>query len=331
MSEKQWFAFDVTTTPDNREAIEYGLMEAGALGTETVDSESDVCVTGYFENPIDENKVRRALVDAWRLYNQVPSEIDRVNFKVRAVADRDWLAEWKKSWQPVQVGRFIVAPPWLVSVPGAPGTEPRAVASGLKRAAESREESLDPVAIPMHRDSDTTARGTDTIVIQINPGMAFGTGTHETTRLCLKAIDKYYEGGSFLDVGTGTGVLAIAAAKCRKPDRQVGHASIHGCDIDAEAIEIAKQNAELNDIGDRINFHVGTVDEQSNSADFVCANLTATVIIELLPMLVGATCGRLVLSGILDSQEQMVRSRLAELGITEIEIDREGEWIALVV
>ena len=113
MSEKQWFAFDVTTTPNNREAIEYGLMEAGALGTETVDSESDVCITGYFENPIDESKVRRALIDAGHLYNQVPSEIDRVDLKVRAVADLDWLAEWKKSWQPVQVGRFIIAPPWL--------------------------------------------------------------------------------------------------------------------------------------------------------------------------------------------------------------------------
>src|SRR5438105_7160714 len=197
MSEKQWFAFDVTTTPNNREAIEYGLMEAGALGTETVDSESDVCVTGYFENPIDENKVRRALVDACRIHNQVPSEIDRVDLKVRAVADRDWLAEWKKSWQPVQVGRFIVAPPWL--------SEPPVVAGGPS---------------------------TEAILIQINPGMAFGTGTHETTRLCLKAIDKYYEGGSFLDVGAGTGVLAIAAAKCQKPDREGGHASIHACDID---------------------------------------------------------------------------------------------------
>src|SRR5437763_12252745 len=298
MSEKQWFAFDVTTTPNNREAIEYGLMEAGALGTETVDSESDVLVIGYFENPVDENKVRRALVDACRIHNQVPSEIDRVDLRVRAVADRDWLAEWKKSWQPVQVGRFIVAPPWLVS-------EPRAVAGG-------------PIAA-------------DTIVIQINPGMAFGTGTHETTRLCLKAIDKYYEGGSFLDVGTGTGVLAIAAAKCQKPDREGGRLAIGAYDVDADAIDTAKENAELNGVADRINFHVGTVDEQSNSADFVCANLTATVIIELLPMLIGATCGRLVLSGILDSQEEMVSSRLAELGITEFEVDREGEWIALVV
>lgn len=290
MSEKQWFALDVTATPNNREAIEYGLMEAGALGTETVDAGSDVRVTGYFEHPVDEESVRRALVEAWRLYHQDPSEIDRVAFKVRAVADRDWLAEWKKSWQPVQVGRFIVAPPWLA-----------------------------------------TNQNPDAIVIEIEPGMAFGTGTHETTRLCLKAIDKYYEGGSFLDVGAGTGVLAIAAAKSQKPDRGGGHASIHACDIDPDATAIARENANLNGVGDRIDFQVGSVKEATASADFVCANLTAPVIIDLLAMLIGATCGRLVLSGILDSQEELVRSRLAELGITEFEVDRDGEWIAIVV
>src|ERR1041385_8453196 len=295
MSEKQWFAFDVTTTPENREAIEYGLMEAGALGTETVDAEDDVRVTGYFENPVDEKKVHRALVDARHIYNQTPNEIDRLKFKVRAVADRDWLAEWKKSWQPVRVGRFIVAPPWLVSVPGP-------AATGSKRAAESWKSSLDPVAM-LHTltqplpEGEEKARGTDTSVIQIEPGMAFGTGTHETTRLCLKAIDKHYRGGSFLDVGTGTGGLAIAAAKCQKPDTAVpsrsarpgwrgdgGRVAIHACDIDADAIQIAKENAELNDVADQIDFGIGTVDEQTPSADFVCANLTATVIIELLPM-----------------------------------------------
>jgi ribosomal protein L11 methyltransferase len=161
--------------------------------------------------------------------------------------------------------------------------------------------------------------------------MAFGTGTHETTRLCLKAIDKYYEGGSFLDVGTGTGVLAIAAAKCRKPDREGGQLAIGAYDVDADAIQIAKENADLNGVADRIDFHVGSVDETTASADFVSANLTATVIIELLPTLIGATCGRLVLSGILDSQEEIVRSRLAELGIAEVEVDRDGEWIALIV
>ena len=289
MSEKQWFALDVTTTPNNREAIEYGLMEAGALGTETVDADDEVCVTGYFESPVDELKVRRGLIDAWRIYDRPEREIDRIEFKERAVADRDWLAEWKKSWQPVQVGGFIIAPPWLPTV-----------------------------------DSDA-------IVIHINPGMAFGTGTHETTQLCLKAIDKYYEGGSFLDVGTGTGVLAIAAAKIQAADREREPVAIEAWDIDPDAIEIAKENAALNAVADRIDCHIGSVDGTTASADFVCANLTAPVIIELLPVLVGATCGRLVLSGILDSQEELVTSRLAELGVTKYEIDRDGEWIAIVI
>ena len=73
------------------------------------------------------------------------------------------------------------------------------------------------------------------------------------------------------------------------------------------------------------------VDEQSSSADLVCVNLTAPLIVELLPSLLGATCGRLVLSGILDSQIDLVQSRLMELGATDFETDQDGEWIALVV
>ena len=154
--------------------------------------------------------------------------------------------------------------------------------------------------------------------------MAFGTGTHETTRLCLKAIEKHFRGGSFLDVGTGTGILAMAAAKMF-PD-----ARVEACDTDAEAIEIAKENARLNGVGEQITFRVGTADEQTRSAA-VCANLTAPVIVDLLPSLLGATCGRLVLSGILDSQIDVVQSRLLELGVTTPEIEQDGEWVALVI
>jgi ribosomal protein L11 methyltransferase len=188
------------------------------------------------------------------------------------------------------------------------------------------------------------APGSDAIVIRINPGMAFGTGTHETTRLCLKAIEKHYRGGSFLDVGTGTGILAIAAAIWQKPDLGVpspaarlgwggqgGPLTITACDTDADAIVIAKENAELNEVANEIVFRVGSVDDQTQSADFVCANLTAPVIVELLPALIGATCGRLILSGILDSQIEMVRSRLLELGGADFEVDQDGEWVAVVV
>ena len=160
--------------------------------------------------------------------------------------------------------------------------------------------------------------------------MAFGTGTHETTRLCLKAIEKHYRGGSFLDVGTGTGILAIGAAgMCRTLDHQGDYPFIVACDVDPDAVAIAKENAELNGVAERIDFRVGSVDVRTESADLVCANLTAPVIVELLPALIGATCGRLLLSGILESQIDMVKSRLGELGIIEFEIVRDGEWIAI--
>jgi len=271
------------------EAIEYGLMEAGAEGTETNESGANVMVSGYFDAIPDLEIVRTALLDALRIYNLESASL--IDLKTREVPDRDWLAEWKKDWQPVEVGRFIIAPPWIESEPGA-------VATG----------SL-----------------IDRIVIRIEPGMAFGTGTHETTRLCLKAIERYFRGGSFLDVGTGTGILAIAAAKMW-PD-----ARVEACDTDAEAVEIARENARLNGVGKQIDFRAGSVEEQTSSADFVCANLTAPVIVELLPSLLGATCGRLVLSGILDSQSELVQSRLLELGADSFELEQDGEWIALVV
>jgi ribosomal protein L11 methyltransferase len=312
-----WHAAEAFISREASEAAEYGLMEAGALGTETRDTDANVAVVGYFETRPDTAILRAALEAALRIYNLTPSSL--IDLKVSEIAGRDWLAEWKKDWQPVEVGRFIIAPPWLVSEPGA-DRGPRA---GSPRGVVDATGSY---AQPESRDPFATARRSDTsIVIRIEPGMAFGTGTHETTRLCLKAIEKHFRGGSFLDVGTGTGILAMAAAKMF-PD-----ARVEACDTDAAAIEIAKENARLNGVAEQIDFRVGSVDEQTQSADLVCANLTAPVIVELLPSLLGATCGRLVLSGILDSQIELVQSRLLELGATTLETNQDGEWVALVI
>lgn len=278
---KNWHAVDATAVGEASEAIEYGLMEAGAQGTETNERDpTHLVITGYFDTAPDLAIIRPNLLDALRIYNLESEAL--LDLTTREVPDRDWLAEWKREWQPVQVGRFIIAPPWS-EVPG------------------------------------------DRLVVRIEPGMAFGTGTHETTRLCLKAIERYFRGGTFLDVGTGTGILAIAAAK-KFPD-----ARIEAVDTDAEAVEIARENARLNGVADCITFRVGSVGEQTSSADLVCANLTAPVIVDLLPSLLGATCGRLVLSGILAEQSELVRSRLLGLGIDSFESEQDGEWIALVI
>jgi len=280
-----WYALDVAVDPAAREAVEYALMEAGALGTEYHDeSVGETSVTAYFPTLPDREQMRAELLDALRIYDLPTSSA--VELRLREIESEDWLGEWKKNWQPVAVGRFIVAPPWS---------------------------ELKPVR--------------DSIVIRIEPGMAFGTGTHETTRLCLKAITRFFKGGSFLDVGTGSGILAIAAAKSF-PD-----STINACDTDVEAIAIAVENARLNEVAEQIIFRVGSLEDSATaSADFVCANLTADVISGLLPALVNATCGRLILSGILDSQVDLVIDGLHAQGVSgNLVMMQEGEWIALIV
>src|SRR5688500_14389430 len=203
MNDAKWYALDVEIEPAAGEAVAYALMEAGAGGTSS--STDSTKVTGYFEGVPNRERVRAELFEALRIYSLPSSSVRDMN--LREVENRDWLEEWKKNWQPVEVGRFVIAPPWS-NVEDAPGR----------------------------------------IVIRIEPGMAFGTGTHETTRLCLAAIEKHFAGGSFLDVGTGTGILAIAAAKMF-PD-----ARIEACDTDADAIAIAVENARLNVVAEEISF-----------------------------------------------------------------------------
>ncbi|HEV2706330.1 MAG TPA: 50S ribosomal protein L11 methyltransferase [Pyrinomonadaceae bacterium] len=302
-----WYAVDVTLTTRAREAVEYALTEAGASGTESalrpagmvieaggerrsearVAEDEFTTVTGYFSELPEVERVRDALREALRIYGFASSDVREV--RQREVAERDWLAEWKKTWRPVAVGeRFLVAPSW-------------------SEVAESGE-------------------GDARILIRIEPGMAFGTGTHETTRLCLAAVEKYFRDGSFLDVGTGTGILAIAAAKLSE------EASVEACDTDPVAVTVAHENARANGVAERINFRVGSVeDDPEASAALVCANLTADVLLPMLPSLLSATRERLVISGILDTQEQMVGARLSELGATDYEVTREGEWIAMSI
>jgi len=273
-----WYALDVDIDGAAHEAVEYALMEAGALGTETVDGG----VTAYFAEAPNRERVRNELCEALRIYELPSSSVRDMN--LREVADRDWLEEWKQSWQPVEIGHFIIAPPW----------------SNLG---------------DVH----------DRLVIRIEPGMAFGTGTHETTRLCLDAIQKHFGGGSFLDVGTGTGILAIAAAKL------FSDAHIEACDTDETAIAIAGENAQLNGVAERINFWAGSIDDSTASADLVVANLTADVITSIMPALAGVTCGKLIFSGILETQIDVVQAALHHCGVDQFDVEQCGEWIALIV
>ena len=296
-NQKKWFAIDITVDASVSEAIEFGLNELDALGTEINNlgkrAAEEICVTAYFNDLPGEIAVREELIEALRIYGFSPDAIRKIDS--RRVENVDWLAEWKKHWKPTVTERFIIAPTW------------------------ERIEKIEK---------------TGKIVIRIEPSMAFGTGTHETTRLCLKAIEENYrEGESFYDVGTGTGILAIAAAKLnakinkQNPERLL----IKACDTDVDSIKIAQENAELNDVGDKISFTTETISASDPEFDFVCANLTADVIIPLLPLLIEKTKRILILSGILFEQKDTMLAALRKFNIENPKIETSGEWISIEV
>jgi ribosomal protein L11 methyltransferase len=165
-------------------------------------------------------------------------------------------------------------------------------------------------------------------VIEIDPGMAFGTGTHETTRGCLEMLEKYWKGGSMLDVGTGTGILAIAAVKLRPGSRVVGF------DVDPEAVEVALENAAINGVAEEIEIEVNKLSSyQGQVFDLVLANLTADVIIPLSPEFpqVLKPQGALIVSGILREQTDDVRAALESHDLSVIEMKPDGEWMTMAL
>lgn len=164
------------------------------------------------------------------------------------------------------------------------------------------------------------------VVIRIEPNMAFGTGTHETTQLCLKAIEEEFEADdTLLDVGTGTGILAIAAAKLAE---RAG--TFIACDTDPDSIKIARENAAANGVG-TIRFIDGPIDDSYPAFDMVCANLTADVILPILSLLLKKTRRILILSGILAEQQMQITGALTTSGVENYRIEQAGEWISVVV
>lgn len=163
-------------------------------------------------------------------------------------------------------------------------------------------------------------------MLTLNPGMAFGTGTHDTTRLCMELLEKYITPeDSVLDVGCGSGILAITAAL-------LGAKEIKGCDIDEVAVKVAGENAALNKVADRIAFHKGDLTSQvEGSFQLICANIVADVIIRLAPVVpkLMRPDAAFLCSGILTTREDDVRAALAAAGLEIVHAAHEGEWCDL--
>lgn len=215
-------------------------------------------------------------------------DAENIDFSVdvESVDEQDWATAWKKYYRPTKVGeRIVVCPSW-----------------------ESYEKS------------------DDEIVLTLDPGMAFGTGTHDTTRLCIRLIERFVTSGvSLLDVGTGSGILAVAALL-------LGAKNAVGVDIDEVAVRVAKENAEINGVSERVKFLAGDLtDKVSGKFELVTANIVADVIIRLLPSLAEFLNedGMFIASGIIDTREADVISALSDAGYELIGREESGGWVAL--
>ena len=166
----------------------------------------------------------------------------------------------------------------------------------------------------------------DEITITLDPGCAFGTGTHQTTQLCMKAIEKYLKkGDSIADIGTGSGILAICAKK-------FGAGIAYGCDNDETVIDVCIENAGVNGVND-IKFELKTADKLTEKYDFVCANILHNILAEIMGDLknIMKLQAKMVLSGILDEKKPVVLDAIDKHGLKIVETLTQDQWVAFVV
>lgn len=198
--------------------------------------------------------------------------------------DRDWQAEWKATIEPVVAGRVTIVPTWL--------------AAG-------------------HRPAP------DEITLVLDPGRAFGTGHHATTTMCLQLLqEEELQGRSVLDVGCGTGILALAAAR-------LGADPVVAVDVDADAVDVTRQNASRLQL--ELATRVGSVAAGGDRAEVVLANLVTDTIVELAPRLAGAVApgGVLIASGIATEREDRAVAALRGAGLQPTETRRRDGWTAV--
>ena len=218
----------------------------------------------------------------------------RAAIETRRVEEVEWADAWKDHFHVERIGRrMVIRPSWRDYTP-LPGD----------------------------------------VVIDLDPGMAFGTGQHETTRGCLLLLEEIVEPGvAVLDVGTGSGILAIAAVK-------LGAASVLAVDLEPQSIVVAEENATRNGVSDRIRVARGSLGDEwpfpepaSVVADLVVANIHARVLLERADALVAATRagGALILSGIIAEREQEVRAAFEAIGLAPVRRLADGEWRTLAL
>jgi ribosomal protein L11 methyltransferase len=208
-----------------------------------------------------------------------------------AVNSEDWSSSWKVHFKPLRVGKHLLIVPTWEEAEQLPGD----------------------------------------LVLRIDPGMAFGTGGHETTRLCLELLEHTMRRSdpaaapSLLDLGTGSGILAMAASL-------LGAGRILALDIDPDAVEVARENLALNNLSDRVECGTAPLESLTERFDIILANILAEELVRLAPYLTDRLYpgGALILSGILAEKEQLVRQGFSSQPIKYSQTRCDGEWVAML-
>ncbi len=244
------------------------------------------CLKGYLRGSITENKNN---IDAFKAFIASLQDIFPVEqigkVKVKETSQEDWEG-WKKFFKPTAVSkRVVIKPSWEHYSP---------------KSGE--------------------------VIIEIDPGMAFGTGTHETTRLCIRLLDKIIKGSEeLLDIGTGSGILAIVAAR-------LGVVKVKAIDNDESVIKIARENIINNGVENNIEVSATPLENLSSKFDIIVANILAETLIDMTKEII---ChinrgGSIILSGILNSQIRKVADAYVKNGVQLEEVLGDGEWSALL-
>ena len=308
-----WIQVTVLTTSEASEWVSEQLIAAGSEGTMIEDRRdveeyarsrpegrwdimdekilaqmpSDVRVSGYYPADARALDVVADIEGRMRMLKARLGDLDAGKLEVvtQALDDEDWAENWKKQFVPFRLGTHMVVKPGWCSYDAQP---------------EDR-------------------------IIEIDPGMAFGTGTHETTALCAGLVEQYVKGGdSVIDVGTGTGILAMAAAL-------VGARDVLAIDIDPVAVRVAEENVKINHLDHVIRTRQGDLLEAVNEvADVVVANIIADVVIALAaPVRAHIKPGGLfICSGIAHDRMLDVIDALNRAGYQKLDVREKGEWAA---
>lgn len=284
-----WIKLTVTTTNEASEAVINLLMENGAGGVEIDDSDlSQVELATYFQAQAGLVELLPELEQKIAQLREFGLDPGKGTVKLAELDDDSWADVWKKYYHPVRLTRYLtIVPSW----------------------------------------ESYTPETTDEKVIKLDPGRAFGTGTHPTTKLALQALETVVRGGeTMIDVGTGSGVLSIAA-------KYFGVAQIAAYDVDSEAVKAAEENLALNDMQDAIT--VGANDLLAGiktKVELITANILAEIIVPLIPQ--AYEClkpgGIFITSGIIADKKDLIASELEAKGFVIDQILNMKDWYSII-